>query len=180
MKGDFDMDLRNEKLTVIEIQQNLLELYESGVDLPYVIPDGIYGEETRAAVLTFQRLYSLPISGRVDNITWQALMEAAEIAYRDRMEASGIFPFSERLASGTVTAGERSDLVAIIQIMLGRLSGYDYEKTKIDGIYGGETERLIEGFQELNALPQTGTVDKATWNSLALAYNNALRGDSNI
>lgn len=180
MKGDFDMDLRNEKLTVIEIQQNLLELYESGVDLPYVIPDGIYGEETRAAVLTFQRLYSLPTSGRVDDITWQALSGAAERAYASRSEASGIFPFSERLASGMVTVGERSDLVAIIQIMLGRLSGYDYEKAKIDGIYGGETARLVKGFQELNALPQSGNVDKATWNALALAYNNAVRGDPNI
>lgn len=180
MKGDFDMDLRNEKLTVIEIQQNLLELYESGVDLPYVIPDGIYGEETRSAIITFQRLYSLPTTGRVDDLTWQTLSGAAEVAYASRSEASGIFPFSERLASGMVTAGERSDLVAIIQIMLGRLSGYDYEKTKIDGIYADETERLIKDFQKLNALPQSGSVDRSTWNALASAYNNALRGDPNI
>lgn len=174
------MDLRNEKLTVIEIQQNLLELYESGVDLPYVIPDGIYGEETRAAVISFQRIYSLPTSGKVDSVTWKTLSRAAEIAYANRMEASGIFPFCERLASGSVSLGEQSDLTAIIQIILGRLSGYDYEALKIDGIYGDETEGLVKNFQKLNALPQSGKVDKATWNAMASAYNNAVRGDPNV
>lgn len=174
------MDLRNERIAIIEIQQNLLELYESGEDLPYIIPDGIYGEETRFAIRRFQEIYLLPTTGVVDRDTWDALAEAASKAYIKRSAAAGIFPFGEWLNSGEVAFGERFDLVMIIQIMLARLSELDFEDTSIDGIYGEQTRTRISDFQRLCRLPESGNVDKTTWNALAAAYNNAVRGDPNI
>lgn len=174
------MDLRNERMAIIEIQQNLLELYESGADLPYIIPDGIYGEETRFAIRRFQEIYLLPTTGVVDRDTWNALAAAAAEAYIKRSAAAGIFPFAERLNSGEVAFGERFDLVMIIQIMLARLSKLDFEDTAIDGIYGEQTRARIIDFQRLCRLPESGNVDKSTWNALAAAYNNAVRADPNI
>ena len=140
------MNLRNEQLAIIEIQQNLLELFEAGYDLPYVIPDGIYGNVTRKA------------------------------AVADRRDASGIFPFSVSLSSGKIKKGEKFDLVAIVRIMLGKLSGFDYEDTVISCIFDDDLEKRIIDFQKLNLIEPTGEINKETWNKLAASYNNSIAG----
>ena len=45
-------------------------------DIPAPAQDGIYGEDTRQAVLAFQRNQSLPQTGIVDAAVWQALYQA--------------------------------------------------------------------------------------------------------
>ena len=37
---------------------------------PDIIPDGIYGPETVAAVSAFQQLHALPVTGITDQNTW--------------------------------------------------------------------------------------------------------------
>ena len=37
---------------------------------------------------------------------------------------------------------------------------------KVDGVYGGNTERAVLSFQQQNQLPSTGKVDDQTWLSL--------------
>lgn len=170
------MNLRNEQLAIIEIQQNLLELFEAGYDLPYVIPDGIYGSVTRKAVSEFQRTNKIPSTGIVDFETWTLLTNAALAAVTDRRDASGIFPFSVSLSSGKIKKGEKFDLVAIVRIMLGQLSGFDYEDTVISGIFDDDLEKRIIDFQKLNLIEPTGEINKETWNKLAASYNNSLAG----
>lgn len=38
--------------------------------LPRLIPDGIFGSETEAAVISFQRLVGVNATGIVDYVTW--------------------------------------------------------------------------------------------------------------
>ena len=47
---------------------------------PTLIPDGIYGSETSAAVSEFQRLNDLPITGIADKKTWDMIADAYEPA----------------------------------------------------------------------------------------------------
>ena len=44
--------------------------------MPGPTQDGIYGEDTRQAVLAFQRNKSLPQTGIVDEAVWEALYQA--------------------------------------------------------------------------------------------------------
>ena len=38
--------------------------------IPSIVPDGIYGPKTKAAVEKFQAVFGLPVSGVVDYNTW--------------------------------------------------------------------------------------------------------------
>ena len=49
----------------------------------------------------------------------------------------------------------------------------------VDGIYGPETTQAVRAFQEITGLPATGTVDKATWDAVYIAFLAATGGDRN-
>jgi peptidoglycan hydrolase-like protein with peptidoglycan-binding domain len=57
-----------------------------------------------------------------------------------------------------------------------RLNSLDYLYGGIDGIYGGITEKAVIVFQKLNALEQTGSVDRAT--QAAMFSEGAIKSDN--
>lgn len=59
-----------------------------------------------------------------------------------------------------------------IQYALQMLSHLDRTRPTVmpDGIYGAETTRAVRVHQSKNALPQTGVVDRATWDSIFAQY----------
>lgn len=72
----------------------------------------------------------------------------------------------------SVTEGEHSDTVGIIQIILNalkvRYDGYDF--FPVSFTHEGESVNAVKVFQHINALTETGTVDLETWNALAAEY----------
>ena len=56
------------------LQTMLREISFVYTDLPRLIPDGVFEEETRRAVVSFQQLFNLPATGTVDNDTWDAVV----------------------------------------------------------------------------------------------------------
>ena len=167
------MDIRDERLSIIEIQNNLRELTKAGWALPSIIADGIYGEQTRKAVRQFQLTQELPVTGRVDLITWQVLRAAADRSRWERSPASPIYPWNRPLAGGTANPGERTDLIYIVQIMLRESVAYDFE-LPLTGVLDDATSRALRRFQQINGLTVTGQVDRSTWDALADAYNKYL------
>lgn len=166
----------NEISPVYEIQQYLRLLSLYGYDIPMIIPDGIYGAETRQAISAFQFLAGLPVSGIVDYETWQALYAAYESVQNITTRSVPIYPFEEFLSDGKITVGNTLPLVYIIQIIL-RTIGVAYknfENQEITGVYDVQTENNILDFQRINGIPTTGQVDRITWDRLADAYNKYL------
>ena len=45
-------------------------------DIPRIIPDGIFGEQTQNAVMEFQRVFELPQSGIIENDNWNSIYSA--------------------------------------------------------------------------------------------------------
>ena len=171
------MDKRDRSAEIREIQQNLQVVHKAGYNVPFVGVDGIYGERTEAAVADFQRDVGINPSGVVDLDTWNALLEASRAAKEKFAPSMGITPFERPLYNNEVASGEVSDLVTIIQIMLKTLTQYEYGEIVADGVFGDATEDAILDFQRRRGLAPTGTVDKATWNALAIAYNLAVGTD---
>ena len=160
---------------IYEVQEYLRFLAKNGYPLPLVIPDGIYGAETRGAVSVFQGLVSLPVTGRVDYATWQALVSAYETAKRITDPSLPIYPFEEVLSDRKVSEGDRFLLVYIIQVILQTISAFwNIEQQAITGIYDAQTVSNIRAFQRANGLTETGEVDRLTWDRLARAYNKYL------
>ena len=167
------MDTRDEKLAIIEIQQNLRELAKAGFDLPSITADGIYGDQTRAAVARFQEIEGLPVTGKVDLLTWQVLGNAAAIARWERSPAAPIYPWNRPLSGGLTLPEERTDLIYIAQILLREIVAYDFD-LPLTGVLDDATQSALSRFQQINGLPQTGILDRSTWDALADAYNKYL------
>jgi len=135
-----------------------------------IVPDGIYGPETMAAVSTFQQIHGLPVTGVTDQSTWEsvvALYEPARIRREDAHPLEVIFNPGQILRKG-----ERHPHIYLIQGMLIVLS-QQYKSIRepgLTGILDDATEDAIASFQFLSSLPMTGTLDKVTWKHLALQY----------
>ena len=68
--------------------------------------------------------------------------------------------------------GDRGIWVEYLQLALTR-AGYP---TRIDGIFGEQTEASVRKFQEIFNLQADGIVGQATWYKLVRLYNEMLSG----
>ncbi|MBR6567314.1 MAG: peptidoglycan-binding protein [Clostridia bacterium] len=155
---------------VYEIQTYIRNISRLDPQIPSLVPDGIYGEETTESITAFQRKHLLEQTGKVDSDTWNKLLEENDKA---------LFAFSEPIQTAPVKNGDfplkrgkESHLNGNINLMLLRLSDF-YENLSgavLSPDYTSETERLIGVFQSLTGIPVTGETDKSTWNLLSSLY----------
>ena len=135
-----------------------------------VIPDGIYGPETTAAVTAFQRVHGISPTGVADQQTWEAIVAEYEPALIRRDSA---WPLNIILNPGQVIRrGERHPHLYLVQAILTVLSDTYGSITSppSTGILDDATADALSSFQMLSGLPMTGHLDKETWKHLALHY----------
>ena len=63
-------DLELGQMASEELQEQLNRIRQNYPALPYVNPDGIYGQQTANAVRAFQQVFDLPATGVTDYPTW--------------------------------------------------------------------------------------------------------------
>lgn len=135
-----------------------------------IIPDGIYGPQTVAAVSTFQRLHGLPVTGVTDQETWEAITAQ----HTDSLiNVDAAWPVEVILnPNQIIRRGERHPVLYIAQGMLIVLSDAyrSISPPGLTGILDDATADSLSSFQQLHALPMTGNLDKKTWKQLALQY----------
>ena len=152
------------------LQTMLRVLAENDNRYSSIIPDGIYGPETMAAVSAFQRLHGLPVTGVTDQDTWDNIHAEYEPAL---INIDAAQPVEIVLNPGqTVRRGERHPNLRIVQAMLAVLSEI-YRSVAMPGSGGvldAQTSDSLASFQQLSGLPMTGELDKRTWKHLALHY----------
>ena len=154
---------------VRSLQTMLRVIGEQDENHPSVVPDGIYGPNTVAAVTAFQRRYGLPVTGITDQATWDAIVAVYEPALVFVDEAQ---PIEVILSPNQVIRrGEEHPSLYLAQAMLAVLSqAYGISMPGLTGVLDLPTEESLSGFQELSRLPMTGALDKLTWKHLALQY----------
>lgn len=164
-------DAEKRRLEIYDLQMMLRKIAQVDGGLVVLNPDGIFGEETENVVKAFQRDHGLPATGVVDFATWTAIAAAYEEAMLEVSPCLSICPFPG--PHYKTFSGEQSDLIYIIQIMLSAISvAYDrFEDITPCGVCNDKTCAAIREFQRLNNLPETGVVDRTTWDSLAQNYN---------
>ena len=155
---------------VRSLQTMLRIISEDDPRLPTVIPDGIYGPATMIAVTAFQRREGIPVTGITDENTWTRIVAAYEPAL---IRVGKAEPIEILLEPGQVIIlGESSPYVYLMQGMLAQLSQdhRDISQPGFDGILGPDTADSLRGFQQLAALPVTGTLDRITWQHLVRQF----------
>lgn len=155
---------------IMQIQSFLRVLEISGEENVTVPVDGIYGEITAKAVREFQRKNGLPQTGTVDKATYDLLYEKALEAEFEQSLPLPIYIFPN---GRSVAKGEKSDFVLLLQIILNTLTiAYDdFSPLELNGNFDEEMENAIKLFQTRNNIPESGIVNKATWNALVNNFN---------
>ncbi len=160
---------------VRSLQTMLRVIAESNDQQPSVVPDGIYGANTRTAVSAFQRRKGLPVTGNTDQQTWEAIVSEYEPALILVGEAQPIEVILN--PNQVIRQGESHPNVYLAQGMLIVLSqAYaSIPQPGMSGIVDLPTAEALSAFQALNRLPMTGQLDKITWQRLARHYPLAAR-----
>lgn len=155
---------------VSSLQYMLGELSYAHEALPFVAVDGVFGEETLEAVMTFQREFAPPVTGRVDQRTWDEITRRFRMWERERARPRALRVFPPRPFQ--VEPGEGDDAMVLAQALFQSLSALleDILPDEADGHHGSNSQRNTRWLQEVAGLEQTGIMDRFTWNALVSLY----------
>jgi peptidoglycan hydrolase-like protein with peptidoglycan-binding domain len=171
--------------TVLEVGSSgndvkTLQIYLNRISRNYpAIPkipeaDGVYGTETESAVKEFQKIFGLSQTGKTDEATWYKISYIYTSVKRiAELNSEGIsLEDISRQYPEELRIGMQSQEINVLQYYLAVIGAY-YEAVypvDITGYFGEETEKSVKSFQRVFGLPQTGVVDRNTWNDLYRAY----------
>ena len=71
----YTLDIGDSGTPVRTIQEQLSAIRRTYSNIPSLAIDGIYGEDTSAAVSRFQSIFDLPVTGEVDYSTWYKISQ---------------------------------------------------------------------------------------------------------
>ena len=141
--------------------------------LPPIAITGVFNEETRDAVFTFEKEYGLTIDGVVDANTFRTI----ENAYRDavaQLPANYQSAIGEPYPGRFLVEGDRGENVRVIQGYLNRIGEVDPEIPPIaaDGIFGPKTREAVTAFQRQIGVEENGAIGPVEWVEIIMRGNN--------
>lgn len=155
---------------ITEIQQILRRIAKSESDVPAIIPDGIYSEETSGAVRDFQRRYGLAVTGKVDYSTFEALVRENERLIFENSPPLQVLPIGNE--DLPLSYGDENEAVEKLKIMLNALADKhgNFLPLVRNSLFDADTREMVRKWQSVIFTRETGEVDKETWNSLVSYY----------
>lgn len=166
--GSSGNDVRTIQVRLNRISRN----YPSIPKIPRA--DGIFGNETEAAVRQFQRIFNLTSDGLVGRATWYQIARTYNAVKRISDLSSEGIPledvtdvFEQELNRGDtgVPVRELQYFLTFIGIFNNNISPLN-----IDGVFGEATENAVKSFQQAYGIPITGIVTPQVWEVIYSAY----------
>ncbi len=156
---------------VVIVQTELNRISQNYPAIPKVAAvDGIFGARTENALMAFQRIFDLNPDGIVGPATWYALVRLyTAVTSLSELRSQGQKFYTIAWNQGQpISPGDRGIRVEHLQYMLRVLSAYisQIPSVTVDGVYGSATRSAVLAAQGYFRLPQTGTVDLATWDEI--------------
>ena len=125
-------------------------------------------------------MQSLPETGEVDQALWEAVIAASRQVNRGQ-EVSRLPVFPN--AGFVMQPGSTGDLVSEVQRLLREVSRQyrNIPSPAVTGVYDGPTEAAVRRLQQGGNLPETGMLDRLSWNLLvALLDGYAAQGGHHL
>ena len=156
---------------VVIVQTELNRISQNYPAIPKVAAvDGIFGARTENALMAFQRIFDLNPDGIVGPATWYALVRLyTAVTSLSELRSQGQKFYTIAWNQGQpISPGDRGIRVEHLQYMIRVLSAYisQIPSVTVDGVYGSATRSAVLAAQGYFRLPQTGTVDLATWDEI--------------
>ena len=162
-RGDIGVNVSFLQVALNRISQN----YPA---IPKVPVDAIFGEATENAVRAFQSIFSLTVDSIVGRATWYtivmlytAVLKLGELQSLGQTFYGYSWEYPEQ-----ILPGEQGAKVTHLQYMLSVVSQFNsaVQEPPVSGVFGDTTTQAVTTFQRAYGLPETGTVDRATWDSI--------------
>lgn len=169
-----------EKDAIKNIQRYLRQLsfHDDGIN-PVPI-DGIWADQTRRALIQFQRSQGIPATGSVDNNTWAILKQKYDesVALNSPPLKLDLFPRNIYGGEYEISLGESGFLVDTVQYLLVELSRlYSFPEYMPSGVYDEATAALVREVQARNKISATGNVGRETWDAMVAQHNLLLEAE---
>ena len=171
-RGSTGMNVRR-----IQIQLNRVSVNYPAI--PKISPvDGVFGPQTEAAVMAFQRIFRLDVDGIVGKGTWYRLLYIYNSVKRlAEVDSEGETVLSiPAQFTGLLREGDAGDRVRLLQYFIFVISTA-YQTVpfiQITGSFGPETAAAVQSFQMDQGIEATGEADYETWDRLYRAYQGIL------
>ncbi len=175
-KGALREGDRGDSVLAVQYYLLLISVYNNAI--PEVALDGIFGPATRASVEAFQRYYGLPVTGEVNEETWDFLSNVYLGIVQD-IPVESIGNNTVPYPGTSLRLGSSGENVRIIQDYLSKLSEVYTEipEISVTGTFDEATQNAVIAFQNLFGLEPTGIIGPATWNEIAEEYNDIVKGE---
>jgi len=152
---------------------NIIAYFNPSLNL---IPiNGIFDAATAEAVRAFQSFYGLPVTGVVEENTWQTI----DKIYIDTVSSlpPNYSGNRAKLYPGFfLTEGMENESVRDLQTYLSTIGGAypEIPEIPITGFFGEQTRDAVFTFQRLFGLPENGAVGPVTWYYIAREYDSII------
>jgi len=161
--------------SILNIQKYLrtLSFFDKYKDIPPIAVDGVYGQETRNAVIAYQKLKNISQSGKVDRQTFNTLYKDYLSVLNYEKARTPYFNFPRYPRNFEFREGYRGFYIYLIKYLLNELQKNrdTYNEFELNDDYDEELSQAIREIQKTYLLPETGNVDALTWNSIISEYN---------
>lgn len=136
--------------------------------IPALVVDGVFGEQTRVAVIAFQNQFLLPADGVIGPVTWDYIVGQFQLA-------TGGASVSLEYPGTPLRLGSAGSSVRLMQGFLAELrSRYpSLPPVTVDGIFGPNTQAAVTTFQRIFGLTPDGVIGPLTWQEI-LRQRNAV------
>ena len=157
------------------IQRRLNRISANFPGIPKISPaDGFFDRSTTDAVRKFQEVFNLDPDGLVGRATWnqiQFIYNAVKKLYTVNSEGLRITDVTTRYTEN-LSEGSSGEGVLTIQYYLSYIALFvpTVIETAMDGDFGPTTTNAVKSFQRTYGLPETGVVDRVTWDRIENIY----------
>ena len=155
-----------------DLQNMLRTISHFTKEIPCIIPDGIFGENTKKCVLDFQTAYGLERSGEVNRNTWDKIREVF-------IKISDIYSVPQKcmvLAGRNISINKDDEIpeLLVIQSMIHALSKIfaNIPAVDISGIHDKKSVAAVAFIQGVSGIEPTGVINTGTYNAISNVYTS--------
>lgn len=167
----FILDIRETKGTPIRnIQTMLRQISTIDSNIPVVIPDGIFGNSTKDAVIKFQETYGLTADGIIDLITFEEIVAKFQDAVEKNTlpRKTGLFKTSDTVILPNDENEHLHTIKSMLKNIATRFSNIDL--IEINNIHNDESVLIVKEIQKLSGIPENGEINNVTLNIISYLY----------
>lgn len=164
------LEVGDSGINVFRMQHSLRRISNNYPLIPRVEITGYFDEATKNAVIVFQEVFGLPVTGVVDSDTWYRIRYiyiAVTSLSQLLSEGLSLEELQELYANIVLEGGDRP-IVSYIEFFLNVVSQKyaGIEPIEVNGFFGPDTTAAVREFQRLMGLNPTGVVNQETLNLL--------------